>query len=144
MTPILTKAVIYIEFYTSMLNSVNFDVPLIYQYPDYPTACESVATVETLKYNGFDIDINEFLDNYLDTIDSSDSSIASFENVFDHYFVGNPYSSHGFLCNPPVEVNAVKKYFSEINKSKCSCHDLTGTNFENLLDYVSHGRQVVN
>lgn len=46
MTPILTKAVIYIGFYTSMLNSVNLNVPLIYQYPDYSTACESVTTIE--------------------------------------------------------------------------------------------------
>lgn len=143
MISILTEAVICIGFYTSMLGSTNLDVPLIYQYPDYPTACESVATVETLKYNGFDIGINEFLDNYLDTIDSSDSSIANFENVFDHYFVGNPYSSHGFLCNPPVEVNAVKKYFSEINESDCSVIDLTGASFENLLDYVSQHKPVV-
>lgn len=126
-----------------MLNSINLDVPLVYQYPDYSTACKSVVTIEVLKYNEFDIGINEFLNNYLDTINSSGSSIANFENVFDHYFVGNHYSSHGFLCNLSVEVNAVKKYFSKINKSKCSCHDLTGTNFENLLDYVSHGRQVV-
>lgn len=73
MTPILTKAVIYIGFYTSMLNSVNLNVPLIYQYPDYLTACESVATIEMSKYNEFDIGINEFLNNYLDTINYSDS-----------------------------------------------------------------------
>lgn len=143
MTPILTKVVIYIGFYTSMLNSVNLDVPLIYEYPDYSTACESVAMIEISKYNEFDIGINEFLNNYLDTINYNGSSIANFENVFDRYFVGNFYSSHGFLCNPLVEVNVVKKYFSKINKSKCSCHDLTETYFENLLDYVSHDRLVV-
>ena len=66
-----------------------------------------------------------------------------FLNVFDHYVVGNPYSSHGFLCNPPVEVNAVKKYFSEINESNCSVLDLTGTSFENLLDYISQNKPVV-
>lgn len=143
MIPILTEAVICIGFYTSMLGSTNLDVPLTYQYPDYPTACESVATVEMLQYNGFDIGISEFLDNYLDTIDSNDSSIANFENVFDHYFVGNPYSYSGFLCNPPVEVNAVEKYFSEINESERSVYDLTGTSFEILLDYVSQDSPVV-
>lgn len=143
MTPILTNAVIYIGFYTSMLNSINLDVSLVYRYSDYLIACKSVSTIEVSKYNGFDIGINEFSNNYLDTINSSDSSIANFENVFDHYFVGNPYSSNGFLYNPSVEVNVAKKYFSKINKSKCSCHDLTETNFENLLGYVSHDRQVV-
>lgn len=143
MIPILTEAVICIGFYTSMLGSTNLDVPLTYQYPDYPTACESVATVEMLQYNGFDIGINEFLDNYLDIIDSSDSSIADFEDVFDHYFVGNPYSYHGFLCNPPVEVKAVEKYFSKINELNRSVLDLTGTSFENLLDYLSQGSPVV-
>lgn len=143
MIPILTEAVICIGFYTSMLGSTNLDVPLTYQYPDYPTACESVATVEMLQYNGYNLSISEFLDNYLDTIDSDDSSIADFDNVFDHYFVGNPYSSHGFLCNPPVEVKAVQKYFSEINESNRSVLDLTGTSFENLLDLVSQGSPVV-
>lgn len=143
MIPILTEAVICVGFFTSMLGSTELDVPLTYQYPDYPTACESVATVEMLEYNGYNLSINEFLDNYLDTISPEDSRIQDFENVFDHYFVGNPYSSHGFLCNPPVEVNAVKKYFSEINETKRSVLDLTGTSFENLLDYVSQGSPVV-
>ena len=98
MISILSEAVICIGFYTSMLGSTNLDVPLIYQYPDYPTACESVATIEVSKYNEFDIGINEFLNNYLDTINYSDSPIANFENVFDRYFIGNPYSSHGFYA----------------------------------------------
>lgn len=143
MIPILADAVICVGFFTSMLGSTELDVPLTYQYPDYPTACESVATVEVLKYNGYNLSVNEFLDNYLDTISPEDSRVQDFDNVFDHYFVGNPYSSHGFLCNPPVEVNAVKKYFSEINETKRSVLDLTGTSFENLLDYVSQGRPVV-
>lgn len=73
MTPILSEAVICIGFFTSMLNSVNLNVPLIYQYPDYSTACESVTKIEMSKYNEFDIGINEFLNNYLDTINYSDS-----------------------------------------------------------------------
>ena len=94
-----------------MFNSINLDVPLVYQCPDYQTACKSVSTIEVSKYNGFDIDINEFLNNYLDTISSSDSSIANFENVFDHYFVGNPYSSHGFYATHQLRQTQLRNIF---------------------------------
>ena len=97
-----------IGFISVLISSVNLEVPLIMQYPNFPTGCESVATTALLQYYGYKIDENEFVDNYVDTIESNASNIGDFENVFDAYFVGNPRSSHGFLCNPPVMINSVK------------------------------------
>lgn len=135
--------IISLGFITSMLGRVQLEVPLIYQYPDYPTGCESVATVEMLQYLGYDIEVDEFTDNYLSTIDYKDSRISDFENVFDRYFVGNPRSSSGFSCNPAVMIDAVSRYFSELNGVVGSPVDLSGTSFKNLLDYVSDGSPVV-
>lgn len=135
--------IICLGFITSLLGRVKLEVPLIYQYPDFPTGCETVATVEMLQYLGYDIEVDEFIDNYLDTIAYDDSRIADFENVFDYYFVGNPRSYSGFLCNPPVIVDAVNKYFSKLNVVLASPVDLTGTSLRNLLDYVSDGYPVV-
>jgi uncharacterized protein YvpB len=132
-----------IGFYSILATYVNLEVPLIYQYPDFPTGCESVATVELLQYFGYDISVNEFVNNYLDTISPKDSQISDFENIFDHYFVGKPTSSGGYLCNPPVVVSAVEKYFSEINEVSRSPVDLTGVNFQNLLDELAVGNPVV-
>ena len=130
-------------FFTSMLGSKELDVPLIYQYPDFPTGCESVSTVEMLQYNGYSITPDEFIDNYLDTISYDDSLKVETENIFDCYFLGNPRSSHGFLCNPPVIHSAVSEYFSEINEVSKSPIDLTGTSFEFLLDEIAVGNPVV-
>lgn len=136
-------AIICIGLFSMFVNSINLDVPLIYQYPDFPTGCESVATVEMLQYFGYDITPDEFIDNYLDTISYNDSRIGSFKNIFDAYFVGNPRSTGGWMCNPSVEIRAVEKYFSEINEVNRSPVDLSGTDFNFLFDELIQGRPVV-
>ena len=130
-------------FFSTMLGGMELDVPLIYQYPNFPTGCESVSTVEMLQYNGYSITPDEFIDNYLDTISYEDSLKVETENIFDCYFLGNPRSSHGFLCNPPVLYSAVEEYFSELNDVSKSPVDLTGTSFEFLLDELAVGNPVV-
>lgn len=135
--------VLCVGLFASLLSSINLDVPLIYQYPEFPTGCESVATVEVLQYLGYDISVDEFIDNYVDTIEPSQINLGDFDNIFNHYFVGNPRSSSGWLCNPPVMISAVSKYFSEINETSRSPLDLTGTSFDFLLDELAEGHPVV-
>lgn len=86
------------------------DVPIIAQYPDFPTGCESVSAVIALQYAGVDISVADFVDKYLDK-----SSHFYNENGKrygpDPYkvFVGSPRSTASFGCMAPVIENAVKK-----------------------------------
>lgn len=86
------------------------DVPIIAQYPDFPTGCESVSAVIALQYAGVDISVVDFVDKYLDK-----SSHFYNENGKrygpDPYkvFVGSPRSTASFGCMAPVIENAVKK-----------------------------------
>lgn len=121
-------ALVKIGFWLYMITMVSLDVPLIMQLPEYPTGCESVATVMVLQYYGFDIDCETFITKYLDTTNEV------YENVMDDYFLGNPKSYKGWACNPSVICNAVTKYFNEINEKELSAYDLTGTEFNLLLN----------
>lgn len=135
---------IIIGVFSLMMNFVQLEVPLYDQTVDYKTACESVATVATLNYLGYDITIDEFLDEYLDTIGPWDSEVFNCEdNIFDHYFVGNPRTHDGWLCNPPVIVTGVERYFSDIGETERRPYDYTGVGFNFLLDEVAKGNPVI-
>ena len=44
-------------------------VPYIDQSVKYPTGCESVSTVMLLQYLGYEITVDEFIENYLEKKD---------------------------------------------------------------------------
>ena len=111
--------------------------------PNYPTACESFATVSALNHKGFEIEINEFLDKYLETIDYIPSNFPENECILDHYFYGNPRSYHGTLCYPPVIVNGVESYFLDVNSKECSVEDTTGYALEKFINELLDDNSVI-
>ena len=113
----------------------------ILQEPAYPTGCESVSTVMALQYLGFDISCDDFIEKYLDT--TRDWSLFNIyqepDILFNHYFFGNPASSSGWLCFPPVIKEAVEEYFMEISCQDWECIDMTGSEFDDLLEEINQG-----
>lgn len=113
------------------------DVPIIAQYPDFPTGCESVSAVIALQYAGVDISVVDFVDKYLDK-----SSHFYNENGKrygpDPYkvFVGSPRSTASYGCMAPVIENAVKK----IVGSSMTVENKTGYTLPMLCkDYIDKG-----
>ena len=139
----MVKGVLAIGFFATMLNSANIDVPCINQSPKYPTGCESVATVEVLNSYGHDITVDKFIDTYVDRIDINDPKVKTLDNVFDAYFVGNPYTKSGLLCNAPVVARAIEKYAKDNNISNLTSVDYTGVSFDVLLNEVAKGTPVI-
>lgn len=45
---------------------IKINVPYISQKGRYPTGCESVSTVMLLQLLGYEISVDEFIENYLD------------------------------------------------------------------------------
>lgn len=135
---------IAIGVFSLFMNFVQLDVPCYDQTLRYQSACESVATVECLNALGYDISVDDFLDRYLDTIATwAIGSVAVDDNIFNHYFVGNPRTYNGWLCYPPVIVNAVQRYFSDVNMNLRRPVDYTGVGFNFLLDELALGNPVV-
>lgn len=113
------------------------DVPIIAQYPAFPTGCESVSAVIALQYAGVDISVADFVDKYLDK-----SSHFYNENGKrygpDPYkvFVGSPRSTASYGCMAPVIENAVKK----IVGSSMTVENKTGYTLPMLCkDYIDKG-----
>lgn len=88
------------------------DVPIICQYPEYPTGCESVSAVMVLNYMGEDMTAEEFIDDYL-------PKNAEFYMDGDkkygpspyEYFIGNPRTSASYGCMASVIESALEDYF---------------------------------
>lgn len=96
-------------------------VPVIGQYPDFPTGCESVATVMALQYAGENISPGEFIDGYLPQSQyfyrEKDGEDSGEEKLYgpDPYeiFVGDPRSEASYGCMAPVIETALSAYFAD-------------------------------
>ncbi len=48
---------------------LSIDVPYLSQEGEYPTACEIVSAVMVLSYYGYDVSVDDFIDDYLPQAD---------------------------------------------------------------------------
>lgn len=112
--------------------SVILDVEAIYQEPELPTGCESVALTMLLQYEGFELDKTTIAEEYL---------IYSENWNFDEGYVGDPASYEGAGCFPPTLVKTAQAYLDE-QESSINPVDLTGKSMEELLHYVACGHPV--
>lgn len=122
------------------MDTIIKTVPLLSQFPDFPTGCESVATVSVLNFYGDDITVGNFIDDYLETDinfyykDGKRYGPSPYE-----YFLGNPRTTSSWGCMSPVIANALNKYIGE-DRVK-NTFDLT---LEDLCEkYVKNGHPVI-
>ncbi len=93
-----------------------------------PTGCEITSLTMALNYAGYNADVYDLADNYLDKGENRAS---------DPYqvFVGNPRDNGSFGCYAPVIVNCASRYGADVsNISYCD--------FSTLLSYVEDGNPV--
>ena len=108
----------------------KIDVPLICQYPELPTGCESVAATMVLQYYGTDVTSEEFAGSWLDC---DENFYYSGDDLYgpdpDEVFAGNPftYSSYGCFASPIV--NAVNN-----NSTNCKAYKITDRSVKELCD----------
>jgi uncharacterized protein YvpB len=105
---------------------------LIYQYPELPAGCESVALTMLLNYYGFNLDKTTIADDYL--IYSNDSFVTG--------FLGNPYTSTGGGAYAPAMTDTANLFLAE-QGSDLSAINISGTDFDDLLYFVADGTPVM-
>lgn len=89
-------------------------VPLIGQFPSYPTGCESVAAVTLLNFYDDDITIDDFIDNYMELSNNfyyNDGKMFG-PSPFD-YFLGDPRNKSSWGCMSDVIEKAMAKRIGE-------------------------------
>jgi len=126
---------------TTIPNKLISNVPIIAQFPKFPTGCESVATVMALNYCGKKISVEEFVDKFLPT--SRDFYIENGKNFGPspyEYFIGNPKSSSSYGCMAPVIEKAVRECIGDSE----SVENITGMSLEKICNqYINNNVPVI-
>ena len=119
---------------------IKIDVPYINQSENYPTGCESVTTVMLLHYLGYNISVDDFIDNYLVKRDFEvRDGILYGPNPWE-CFAGSPYDTDSMGCYAPVICKALKPIVSD----KYEVIDETGKDLEYLAEtYLKSGMPVI-
>ena len=85
------------------------DVPYLDQSVRYPTGCESVSAVMLLRYLGYEMSVDEFIEQYLDRQEFELREGELYGPDPTKYFCGSPYDEESFGCYAPVITQALKK-----------------------------------
>ncbi len=123
---------------TAMLN-----VNMVMQNPELPTGCEVTALTMLMNYNGFVVSKTTLAD-IMPKMNFYYYNGSLYGADFLTTFPGNPYSSSGsYGCYTPCMVTTAQRYLNTIGNTTHRLVDITGTEFEELLDQVAMGRPVM-
>lgn len=115
-------------------------VPYIDQSVKYPTGCESVSTVMLLKYLGYDISVEQFIEDCLEKKDFETREGQLFGADPNLYFCGSPYDKDSFGCYAPVICKALEKAIGQEYKAV----NETDTPIEELIKkYIDNDMPVI-
>lgn len=112
-------------------NQASIEMELIYQHPELPTGCESVALTMLLKYYGFDLEKTTIAKDYL-----------IYSTNFVEGYMGNPFTTGGAGIYSPGLTRTANKYL-DAQDSELNAQNVTDSTPEELYRYVSEGTPVV-
>lgn len=118
--------------------------PIIYQYPELPTGCESVAATMLINYYGYSVDKVTLADNYLPTKSASFYYDANGNKIgpdMENYFVGNPHGA-GYICGVSAIMTELNTYLSEQGSSLRAVNK-TGISLDDLYSCIDNGTPVM-
>lgn len=119
-------------------DSVIIDIPYINQREKYPNGCESVSCVMLLRYLGYEISVDEFIEKYLEKTKAP--TVGEIGEDPDIYYLGDPFSDFGWGCNSPVIVSALRKY---LNDEADIIHNYGKELSELCSEYIDRGEAVM-
>ncbi|MBP0977968.1 MAG: C39 family peptidase [Oscillospiraceae bacterium] len=119
------------------------DFELIRQLPELPTGCEITSLTMVLRYLGADADKVDIARGYLIKEDvRCDENDKYYGPDFKYTFAGDPEGDTSYGCMAPCIVRTAQRYITDSEYS-LSPVNLSGAEFEELLDYVEHDVPVI-
>ena len=116
------------------------DVPFISQTKLYLSGCESVSAVMACQHAGIAITVKDFIDLYLPRASFRFEGGKIIGYHPSHYFMGDPYTLHGFGCYAPCIETAIRKFLP----AGFALKNTTGTSLSVLCrDYIDQGIAVM-
>lgn len=123
--------------------AVTTEVPYLCQNPAFPTGCESVSALMVLRFYGYDLTPDDFVDRYLDKAERPlyNRETRSYTGADpNRYFLGDPRKGSGWGCFPDVIKSAVEKFAGDA----LSCTVLYGEPVYELCSrYIDRGIPVL-
>ena len=109
-------------------SSASLDLPEMWQTPELPTGCESVAVTIALNFMGFNLDKETFAREYLrHSVDD-----------MTYGFIGDPFEENGAGIFPPAMVESCND-FLESQGSDVVAFETTTYRFGQLLVLIIYG-----
>ena len=130
------------KYHSLLNNSTSNDsfiiqnVPTIYQYPKYPTGCESVALTILLNYHGYKVTTDDIIKKLkMGDIPYDDGKITYGGNP-ELEFIGSPYSPDSYgVYNLPIG-NVAAEFSQDVNVQ-------SNFPFSEVLNLVKQNRPVM-
>lgn len=116
------------------------NVPVLSQFPDYPTGCETVSAVMALQYLGEQVQISDFLQHLPCSDDFYYRGFKRYGPSPYQYFVGDPRSENSWGCMSPVIREALCGYLGNSEQVL----DVGGTDLPTLCrQYICNDLPVI-
>ena len=116
------------------------DVPVICQYPELPTGCESVAATMVLQYYNEEITTQRFAREWLEcSEDFYTYQGKEYGPDPNEVFAGNPFSRNSYGCFSMPIVNAINQ-----NSRTCEAKVITGRTLDELCaEYIDNDKPLL-
>ncbi len=123
---------------TVLITEMNLKVPVLLQTPELPNGCEITALTSLINFYGDPISKVVLSDQFLpkapfykkgDKVYGADPNLA---------FSGDPKDAGGWFVYAAPTVKAGQDYFASVS-SNLKVTDLTGSNQQQIMDYVMQG-----
>lgn len=111
----------------------KIQVPYIDQSIKYPTGCESVSAVMLLKYLGYEITVDEFIQNCLECREMEIRDGVLYGPDPNKFFCGSPYDEESY----GIYARGLQKALAKAAGDHYEFPDETGTSTETLLKSIS-------
>ena len=121
------------------------DFRIVKQMPELPTGCEITALTMMINFYGYDVSKTVMASEYLPVRPAkfyygADGKKYGYD--LDRYFIGDPWTSHGYICGTEAIVTAADKYLEETGSSLRAL-DLSGEEPEHLYELVENNVPVM-
>lgn len=118
----------------------KIEVPYIDQSVRYPTGCESVSAVMLLQYLGYQISVDEFIENCLECRNMEMRDGCLYGPDPNETFCGSPYDPDSF----GIYAGGLKKALEKAAGEQYHFINETGTPVQKLLEkYIDHDMPVL-
>lgn len=127
-------------------NKTKLNVPLVKQFPSYPTGCEGASATMLLKYYGYNVSLDEVINAIPRENLYKENGKVYGPSIYEK-FVGDPRQTYtderpGYGAFSPVITRSLNNVIAK-KGGKHTAVNITGCSFKTLLKQIDNGDPVI-